>query len=155
MQYFSVIKCITQFKSLKKNYLKMLPVSHAAVYCCQWLEGPPHPLNPDVNKQSKHICPDLKVPHMQHGPTWSSSSVTTVCTPLWEQSEQTVSLRAQQTASQLLTSSEQQLLGDYSTPVMSTQESMLNFSLSPSHSRKRTLAMANILYAHIRVISHF
>lgn len=51
---------------------------------------------------------------VQHDP---SSSITTACTPLWEQSEQTVSLGAQPSVSQLLTFSEQQLLGDYSTLV--------------------------------------
>lgn len=49
---------------------------------------------------------------IQHDP--AAPSISAGCTPLWERSEHTVS--AQSSASQLLTS-EQQLLGDYSTPV--------------------------------------
>ena len=75
---------------------------------------------------------------VQHDP---SSSITTACTPLWEQSEQTVSLGAQPSVSQLLTFSEQQLLGDYSTLVTEhagehARSLSLSLSLSLTHTHE-------------------
>jgi len=121
-----------------KHYLKLLPASHAAYYCCYWLEGPPHLLNPGVSKHSKHVNPVLKVMgHIQRGPAWSSSSVTAAWTPLWAQSEQSVS--DQQSASQSIWA----VVARWLLKSLSTPESR-QYPLSLSLSFSLSLALAKL-----------
>ena len=113
---FLVQKMHLIVKILGRGYLKMLPVSHAACYCSNWLEGPPHPLNPCINKHSKYVHPVLKL-RESHAGRGSNMIQLRLQATLRAEWAHCVSPRAQRSASQLLTSSEQQLLGDYSTPV--------------------------------------
>lgn len=111
-----------QINLIAGKFCKMLPKDATRVPCSLLLKASPRSLSPDVGKHSKHVCPILRFPgyhavSRRSQSTWSSRIQQRPQTALRAVRADRVSRRAQQCASQLLTSSEQQLLGDYSTPV--------------------------------------
>lgn len=124
MKHFSFLHFVSnatnQFDRWKA--LQMLPKDAIRVPCSLLLKASPRSLNPDVGKHSKHVCLILGFPGYQavsrrSQSAWSSRIQQRPQTALRAVRADRVSRRAQQCASELLTSSEQQLLGDYSTPV--------------------------------------
>lgn len=127
----------------------MLPKDATRVPCSLLLKASPRSLNPDVGKHSKHVCLILRFPGYQavcrrSQSAWSSRIQQRPQTALRAVRADRLSRRAQQCAGQLLTSSEQQLLGDYSTPVTEhTGEHAQSLPLSPSLCHKLKL-----IYSH-------